>query len=396
MVNRNIKIYWYLLKSFTIIGSVSFGGYLALLAMVREKLVVEDKVIDDHRITEAIALGSLLPGPLAVNVVAYVSYLLAGIPGAILSIVAVLLPSYLLVLLLSIFYFEFNSTVNFDFILMGIIPVVIGIIFLMAFTMWRRNCTGTKERIVAILSMLSLIVFTGYWAIVGAIVISGVAGVYLFKPEEGDQKPITFNGFVSYAGIAVMVGIFYMAISFCFSRELNFQLFNRFATVSLTLFGGGYVMIPVLKTLLVDQLSWVTQNEFFLGISLGQITPGPILISAVYFGYKVNGLVGSLLASIGIFLPSSMLMIVASKFYTQVSGNRYIVSALKGIRPAVVGLIIYSGLSLTLTNSLFSHIGYLILLVILSFLVLWNFKISPVIAVIVGGLFGYLTHWFVS
>ena len=389
---NNLKNYWYLFRTFFLLGSVSFGGYLALVGMVRDKLVLRDKVMSDNRITEALALGSLLPGPLAVNVTAYLTYSISGFLGALISVIALLLPSYLIVLFLTLLYFEFNSAVNVDFILMGIIPVVVAIVFSMSLSMWKESCTNSLKRTIAVLSCLLLILVPGYATIVAALAIAGITGVIFFKKADTPSKPLILKGYTNYAILILMVFVVYFLARNYMPNNINFILFENFATASLTLFGGGYVMIPVLKVLLVDQLSWVSPREFFLGISLGQVTPGPILISSVFFGYKVNGVIGSIVSCISIFFPSSMLMILASKFYSQINRSVTIESALMGIKPAVVGLIIYSGFTLVLVNPLFTQIGYLVLLTTVAFLLLYKFKVKPMQAVVLGASLGYLFH----
>src|SRR5689334_7341606 len=128
-----------LFKTFLIIGSTSFGGYMALVAMIRKSLV-ENNTISDETLSEGIALSSFLPGPVAVNVVAYVGYKLSGILGALLSIIAVLIPSFILVCLCSILYFEYGEVYSIDRILIGIIPAVIGIIGSVGVSMFRKVC----------------------------------------------------------------------------------------------------------------------------------------------------------------------------------------------------------------------------------------------------------------
>jgi len=174
------------------------------------------------------------------------------------------------------------------------------------------------------------------------------------------------------------------------SSSRNLLLFDVFARTSLTLFGGGYVMIPILEMLLVDQLQWLTANEFLVGISMGHVTPGPILISAAFFGYKVNGPAGSVVAVLGIFLPSACLMIISSRFYSLIADNPAIRAALKAIRPAIVGMIAYSGVSLALGDKLFPGIQYLAFFAIVAFIMLETLKLSPVKAVLLGVLAGCL------
>jgi chromate transporter len=393
-VGNQIKTYLYLIKSFLVIGSVSFGGYMPLIAMVRDRLVMRDKMLDEVKITEALALGSLLPGPLAVNVVAYVSFAIAGMFGALLSVIAVLLPSFLVVLILSILFFKYDSVFDFDFLMMGVIPVVLAIIFSMGLAMFKNNCKGLIDRIIALASLILLLLLPGYWTIVLVIIISGLLGI-AFEREPHKEKEPEKSQFEFKLGYLVIVPLLLFTYTVARSHRrdhLNFILFDEFAKSSLTLFGGGYVMIPIFKTLLVDTLKWATENEFLIGISLGQITPGPILTSSVFFGFKVNGIPGALVSAAGIFLPSSCLMILCSKFYSQVSSSLVLASALKGIKSAIVGLILYSGVSLIQSNTLFPNVAYLVGITGVAFFVTEFFRINPAWAVSAGALVGVLVQ----
>jgi len=384
-----LNIHWYLVRTFLTIGSVSFGGYLPLVAMIRDRLVEQDKLIEEARITDALALGSLLPGPLAVNVTAYVSFLIGGVTGAVLAVFSVLLPSFLLLLLFSVLYFEFHIDVGVDYILMGILPVILAIIFSMSFKMFKSHCQGYLQTGIAVASLVLLFFLPGYWTIFFVIAGSGVLGTILYK--TGDSVKYTFiRSDIWYLVVPILLITGYVLMHGIVSSSRNLLLFDVFARTSLTLFGGGYVMIPILELLLVDQLQWLTANEFLVGISMGHVTPGPILISAAFFGYKVNGPAGSVVAVLGIFLPSACLMIISSRFYSLIADNPAIRAALKAIRPAIVGMIAYSGVSLALGDKLFPGIQYLAFFAIVAFIMLETLKLSPVKAVLLGVLAGCL------
>jgi len=384
-------VYWYLIRSFLTIGSVSFGGYLPLVAMIKTRLVERDKMLDEERITEALALGSLLPGPLAVNVTAYVSFLLGGVTGSLLAVIAVLLPSFLLLLLFSVLYFEFHIGASFDYILMGILPVILAIIISMSVKMYQSSCKTFLHTVIALTSLVLLLFLPGYWTIFFIIVGSGVLGVFLYRDREHVKHSFVRHD-MWFLLVPALVVIGYLLFHRFVSANQNLLLFDVFAKTSLTLFGGGYVMIPILELLLVNQLHWVSSNEFLVGISLGHITPGPILISAAFFGYKVNGAIGSLVAVLGIFLPSAGLMIICSRFYSQISGNPVIKAALKAIRPAIVGMIGYSAVSLALGDKLFGGIQYLAFFAIGAFVLLEVLKVGPVKAVLLGLIAGSLIY----
>jgi chromate transporter len=173
---------------------------------------------------------------------------------------------------------------------------------------------------------------------------------------------------------------------------MNARLFTEFATVSLTLFGGGYVMIPMLKSLLVEQTQWFTLDEFMAGIAAGQITPGPILISSAFFGYKLSGVAGAITATVAIFFPSSVVMIVVSKFFIQVRANRYVQAALAGIKPAVVGLIAAAAISIFTDYWRSVNSIVFIVTLLISFLLFFRFRINPAIVVVISGVIGYFVY----
>jgi chromate transporter len=112
-----------------------------------------------------------------------------------------------------------------------------------------------------------------------------------------------------------------------------------FAGMSVMLFGGGYVFIPMIQEIVVTNQKWVTSQEFVDGIALGQITPGPILVSAAFIGLKVAGLAGATVATAAIFAPPAVLMVVASNAFERLQRSRAIQAALRGVRPAVIGMI---------------------------------------------------------
>ncbi len=379
---------WVLFKSFFLIGSVSFGGYMALVAMVKKRFVDEKKIISDEVLLEGISLSSFLPGPVAVNVVAYVGYKVEGVAGALVSIFAVLLPSFILVTICAVWYFNFGNSILFDGIMIGIIPAVVAIICTVGFGMIKKVCNNNYQYGLVFLCSIALFFFSGYLAIVMILLLSGFLG-FVFGYEKSFTAPSTQRRFSkSLLILGIIIILIAVLAKFIFTESLLLRIFTEFSSVSLTLFGGGYVMVPILQSILVDHLGWLSYEEFAFGISIGQVTPGPILISAAFFGFKVSGILGAIVATIAIFLPSCLLMILASEFYQKISHNRILRSALLGIKPAVVGLILFSGISIFMTHAENNDLAFSIILCVGSILALTKLNFHPAAVIVISGFFG--------
>jgi chromate transporter len=387
-----LKKLLYLFRTFILIGSTSFGGYMSLIAMIRSKMVTRDKSIDDHFIAEGISLASMLPGPVAVNVVAYTGFHIAGLSGALVSMIAVLLPSFVFVLSLSWLYSTIETGATMSSILSGVFPVVAGLILATAISMGRKICTRWSQYLVSGFAFVLLLYFQSYLTILLILLGSAIAGLLLYR-DGGDGsvnnyqrpwRPILFFVSVYVAGI--------VAIVWLSAGTVLGDIFKQFTYVSLTLFGGGYVMIPVLENLLVDQLAWFNHQEFIYGISVGQVTPGPILISSVFFGYKMAGVPGSIVATTAIFLPSALLMIILSNVFNSIKNNPAIQSALLGLKPAVVGMILFSALSIFKEHMNTSNILVSTLLTAITFLLVFRFNVASAVLIISGALLGFILY----
>ncbi|MFN3841557.1 MAG: chromate efflux transporter [Cyclobacteriaceae bacterium] len=380
----------HLFRKFMVIGSTSFGGYMALIAMMREQFVTRDKVIDDEVITEGIAIASVLPGPVAVNVVAYTGYMLGGVRGALVSVVAVLIPSFVLVSIFAVLYFSFGELVNVNTMLKGVMPVIVALLFSVAANMGFKSVSRWPEALILLFATTVFIFVPRYEIVLGILLISASFGILskrkIFSGYSHAQ-PIRITYLLAVAAMFVAA---YFLMRYFASENMMARLFTEFASISLTLFGGGYVMVPILKSILVEQTQWFSLDEFVVGISVGQVTPGPILISAAFFGYKLNGIPGALLATVAIFFPSSMLMIIISKFFIQFRTNPIVQGALSGIKPAIVGLIIAAGVSIFRDYWELSESFISFFLLVISFVLFFRFKINPAIVVMVSGLAGYL------
>ncbi len=381
----------YLLYTFLIIGSFSFGGYSSLVAMVKEKLVDKKKLLEDTVILEGFTLASLLPGPVAVNTVAYIGYYLRGWLGAIVSFVAVIFPSFLFVVGLTFFYLKYAELPAITGLLKGVTPIILAIILSVSYKLGKNNIETYKHGLVLLLGIVIQILISGYLSFLFCLILGGLIGVFFLKTEkQGDTYNSTIQN--KHSGNLLKPVFLIMAILMpiiawiAYEGGINSQLAQTFGKVSLTLFGGGYVMIPILEEILVDNLHWLSAQEFVDAIAIGQVTPGPILISAAFVGFKLNGIMGAFIATLFIFAPSALLMVLLSSRVEKVKSNTLWNKAMNGIKPMVISFILYS------IWVIFSKIDYLevaIPIFILGAFLLVKYKVNFIYLVIASGVVGF-------
>lgn len=384
---------WKLFTLFLRIGSTAFGGFMALIAMVESYVVERYKLLTLEEMLDGVSLATMLPGPVAVNTVAYVGYRLRGIPGAMVCFVGVMLPSFLLMLALSVAYFTWGQLPLITKLFMGFIPAVTATIFVVAWNMGRKAILGIYEALIALVAAalmvwqggasVSLAIIAGS-GLIGWLVFGGAIAAVEVKPKE--NKPAEkFSKLISvaFASIALSIPFWYSNVT------LLSKLFITLASMSLFLFGGGYVFIPLIQTIVVETNGWLTQQEFVDAIAMGQVTPGPILISVVFIGYKVAGFVGALVATMGIFLPPALVMIASSHLLACIKHSLILKAVLKGIRPAVIGMIVAAVIALAMTAS--PHWAS-ILIFSAALLAQIKFKLDVIWIMPVAGLAGILFY----
>lgn len=320
---------------------------MALISVVRDQFVNREKVIEDKDILDGISIASVLPGPMAVNVVVFIGNRLRGVPGALVSMIGVLLPTFALILLLSYLYFENSELKYVPEAFNGILPAVCGVIVATAWKMSRKNVKNWQQWAILLASGATLVLFKGFVITLAVIVGGALLGLVLFsaKNEMKPNEPKASKRKNQTVGI-IAIALFILAVYGCLFAFTNpqfgagiRQLYTTMAGMSVALFGGGYVFLPAMQQVVVENMGWLSEQQFVDGIALGQVTPGPIMITATFIGYKTHGVIGAVVATIGMFMPPGLIMIIVSSFFSRISQNRFVVAAFKGIRPAVIGMI---------------------------------------------------------
>ena len=214
------------------------------------------------------------------------------------------------------------------------------------------------------------------------------------RKKQDKEDTADYRHHLKYLLILAVTSIVALIIPFIKTQSLlNAQmllaskLFATFAGMSVLLFGGGFVFIPLMQETIVDGYQWVTHKEFADAIAMGQITPGPILISATFIGYKVAGVLGATLATIGIFAPPAMIMLICTHYLQALKSSFHIKAVLKGVRCGVIGMIAAAAYVVSMSAEI-NPVS--IAIFIFAMLALLKFKLEVVWIIPVSGLVGLL------
>jgi chromate transporter len=396
----------YLFIKFLKIGSTAFGGFMALISIVQKELVEKKKTIENEDILDGISLATVLPGPIAVNVITFIGYRLRGVKGGIISMLAVILPSFFLILGLSVAYFKYGNIAQFQKFFDGVLPAVAAIILAVSINMTRKNIRDYKQYILAILAFIFVGFIGGFYITLILVLLGGIAGVLLFRSSMKDENDLQTKtlSFPDILRKEIKDNLFWLTVLFVFIMSVIVsawipdgvlpenlyilsKLFSTLSLVSVTLFGGGYVFIPMLQELVVNSLGWLTEKEFFDGIAMGQITPGPIMISATFIGYKVAGISGAVVATIAMFLPPGILIMICSRFIDYFKNSSILKAVFKGVHPVVIGMIFAA--CFIIIQSM-PHEWLQLIIFVLSFILTFWLKVDLLIVIPVAGLAGIL------
>ncbi|MDD9886335.1 MAG: chromate efflux transporter [Gammaproteobacteria bacterium] len=386
------RLFWFFLR----IGCTAFGGFMSLISIIQIELTEKRRVMEQKDMLNGIALASILPGPVAVNVTAYAGFRLYGVAGAAAAMLAVILPSFVLMIVAAELYLRWGELPVIRAVFNGIIPAIVAVILQAGWNIGRKTVTGVKPFAVALLAALAIILFKGFYVTLAVIFIAGALGPLLFRDAAGAADDAAATSAVPFALqwlfaflLAVLLLLFLLPAPDFIRAAPVAHLFTTFSGMSLTLFGGGYVFIPMIQKIVVESYHWITADEFNAAIAMGQITPGPILISATFIGYKVAGIAGAVIATLGIFLPPAMLLVLAAHWLGHLRKSALLQRVLHGIRIAVCGMIFAAAVLIAGTAG--SDWGVLVIFV-LALAALMFYKVTPVLVIPAAGALGLALH----
>jgi chromate transporter len=332
-----------LFLSFLKLGLTAFGGP-AMVAHVKELAVKRNQWIDENSFKNGLALCQSIPGATVMQLVAYVGMKVNGIQGALLSYVGFGLPAFLLMLALSAAYAGAHELPKVVSIFNGLQVIVIAIIAHAAYSFGRDLVNKYKELLIAVLSAAALYAGLNPFIIV---VLSAVIGIIIVNNvTQAVPASRNKNEIINLRGAGILLAIFVLGIGSLYFTDIRlFNLSLLMAKVDLFAFGGGFSSLPLMFQEVVRVNNWLDGKTFMEGIALGQVTPGPIVITATFVGYLIYGLSGAIVATISIFAPSFILVITILPYFDRLKTSPYFTRAIKGILASFVGLLFFIALT---------------------------------------------------
>jgi chromate transporter len=325
------------------VGTTAFG--FTILQQLKS-LALGRGWLTEEEFNEGLALVQLYPGPMMVDLTAYIGYKLRGIPGALLATLGFILPSYLLMLILSALYFAAGILPWVHPLFLGLEALVVGVIFNITLDFGARNLSSRVQPVIALLAFVALLFKANAILIV---LIALALGALLIRPAAGAAKaggaaklphttaPIARTRWLGIGAVVVTV-LAVAAFAWSLQSEVGTMSLVFFKIGSVA-FGNGTTIIPLIQADVVDANHWLTLNQFADGIALGQITPGPFLITAAFVGYKMGGVFGATLATFAIFSPSFAMTLIFTEVFARVRNLQAVRGALAGVLASFVGLL---------------------------------------------------------
>lgn len=320
-----------------------------MVSVVQEVVVSRRRLLRDEDVLDALSLASMLPGPTAVNVVACLGYRLRGVAGAAVCVIAALLPAFLLMIVLGEAYLRWGQLPDVGKAFAGLVPAVTALIVATAWRLSRTSLVTVRESGLAGVAAAALLAFPGILSTLAVIGAAALAGRIWFgahaKAFPEARAQCTWSASSSFLKIATKCAAIALlpalAVTFAFVESgVLMQLSGTFSRMSLLMFGGGYAFVPMFQQTVVDGYGWVTRQEFADALALGQVTPGPVMISATFIGYKVAGISGAAAATAGMFLPSAALMVLCTRLLEVAKASANTRAAVRGVRAATAGMVV--------------------------------------------------------
>jgi chromate transporter len=353
-------------------GFTAFGGPAAHVAIMEEEVVERRQWVSKETFLDMYGATNVIPGPNSTELVLHLGFLRAGVFGMIVAGLSFITPPMIMVLALAHVYVAYGTLPEVTTALAGIQPVIVAVVFVALIKLWKKAIKNPPS-----------------YGLVAGVFLLALLGVHelLIMLGSGLLMLLYVNRSKLRAHLSVSAPLVLLAAE---PARLE-TIFWNFLKIGSILYGGGYVLLVFIESDFVHRLDLITDAQLLDAVAVGQLTPGPLFTTAAFIGYLLRGIPGGLLATLGIFLPSFLLVGLLHKILPYLRTNTWLSGFLDGVVVASLGLMAY--VLVTLAEAAFLNL-WTIALGLVAFVLLFQYRVSSAFLVVGGGLLGYLVGLF--
>ncbi len=368
---------WNLVAYFLRLGSIGFGGPIALAGYMQRDLIAR-RWISEKEYIEGLAFSQMMPGPLAAQLAMWIGYIRHGVIGASLVGIVFILPPFLIVLGVSFLYVSYQGLPVVQALFYGIGPAVIAIVALSALKL-ARTTVGSDWRLWLMFGIVAVVTVALRAEIALLFACAGIIGILLYYPPKNWKKP--GPGLLGILALPTFAGITAM--------PLLLELGGFFVKAGAFTFGSGLAIVPFLHQGVVLDHHWLSERQFLDAVAIGIITPGPVVISAAFVGYLVAGPLGSVVAAGAVFLPVYLFVLFLGHYIIRYREKPALKGFIKGATSAASGAI--AGATVILAQGSIADVATAIICIV-SLIVLWRFKVPEPILIAAAAVAGMILY----
>lgn len=369
-----MQLFWAFLK----LGATAFGGP-AMVPYMGKMAVEQREWLDQETFRDGVALCQMIPGATAMQTAAYVGFRARGVAGAAVSFIGFGLPAFFLMVGLSAFYVRSATLPPVAAVFHGLQAIVVALVANATISFGKTSLKGLRDGTIAIIAAALFGLGLSPILVITLVALLGLAISNKNAPPMSGVNSETKVRSTRPLLILVSATALAFGVLFLVDRKL-FDLAALMFRIDLFAFGGGFGSVPLMFHEIVEVRSWMDAQTFLNGIALGQITPGPIVITATFVGYILYGSLGAIVATVGVFVPSFVIVNGITPYFDKLKRSSYVASAIHAILCSFVGLL------LAVTFRFGSNISWdipRVLLAIAAFIAL-RLKVEIVWIVLVG------------
>jgi len=364
-----------LFKYFFKLGFIAFGGPAAHVAIMEDDLVQKKKWLTSQEFLDYLGATNLIPGPNSTEMTMHVGYHRGGVAGVFVAGLSFIIPAVTLTVLVAVLFEKYSDIEWLIPIINGVKAAVISFIFAAIFKLGKKAIKDTFLLIIAVIALVLCL-----YGLNEILVILGAGLITMLIRTQ------IMNKYANSLFILPLFGMMEVGVT-------NLKLFLIFLKIGAVLFGSGYVLFAYLDGELISNLGWLTHPDLVEAIAVGQITPGPVLSTASFIGYKLGGFGGAILATLGIFLPSFIYVIILQNLLEKMKKNKYLQTFLLGVNVAAVAAMAAVSWEMTRSIVIDWKTG---LICALSFFVYFYWKGINALWIILGGAVAAFALSFIS